>query len=168
MAKRLFALIFISLLAGHEVYADQKVDASVRPPTQIRKLESNEKISPDELYALLLKKEPLLLVDVRGKKSYREAHIPGAQLPLTKEFYDKQEMYELGITPDKPDPNAALMVSTRSIPKGKPFVAYCSRNCKASTYFLMQMKDLGFTDVRVMEEGIEGWREKGYPIASKK
>lgn len=160
MAKRLSALILAAAFIAAPVWA---VEITTSPST-IRQLTSDEKITADELNNKLKAKEKIIVFDVRGKKSYDAAHISGAKLPLGPEFYNQMELYKMGMIPAQPDHIAALKTSLDGIPKDQPLITYCSRNCKASTYALFDIKKLGFTNVRAMEEGIEVWQEKGYPV----
>ena len=45
-----------------------------------------------------------------------------------------------------------------------PIVTYCNTNCHASSALALQLKGLGFTNVKSMEEGIQSWEKKDYPV----
>ncbi len=124
----------------------------------------SEVITPEELRDLQLKGIDFILWDARNKESYQASHIQGATLPLPDAFYTKNELYAKSLSPDKPDPVVALEEEVRGIDRAKPIVTYCNRNCPASHTLLVQLKDLGFTNVRSMEAGIQVWEEKGYPV----
>ena len=52
----------------------------------------------------------------------------------------------------------------KSYPANQPVVTYCNSNCHASATLALRLKQLGFTNVRSMEEGIQAWQQKGYPV----
>lgn len=101
-------------------------------------------ITADELRQLQLSGKSFLLLDARSAKHYNGGHIEGA------------------ILPPKADQELADMLSR--YPKNTPIVAYCMENCQASAALVMKIKRLGFRDLRDMEEGIEVWEKKGYPV----
>jgi rhodanese-related sulfurtransferase len=91
----------------------------------------------------LLDQGGFTFLDVRTEKEYKKGHIPGAMnLPRGK--------LEFKIDKKIPDKNAAL-------------VLYCKtggRSCLA-TYTLVQM---GYKNVKNMDEGWEAWTKAGYPV----
>jgi rhodanese-related sulfurtransferase len=104
------------------------------------------------------------VLDARNKKNYDEAHIAGAELPLEPEFYTQMDLYKHGILPQEPDHIVSLKKKLSKFSKDQPIMTYCNSNYKASTYALFDIKKLGYTNVRAMEEGIEVWQAKGYPV----
>ncbi len=124
----------------------------------------SEAISPDEVRHLQLEKADFTLWDARDKGSFDASHIQGASLPLGDAFYKASELYAKGLSPEAPDASLALKDRTAALDKSKQIVTYCNRNCKASEILAMQLKKLGFTHVRWMEEGLQAWEEKGYPV----
>ncbi|GEM_PF-1360825 len=127
--------------------------------------EPSEAISSDELRHLQLEKVDLILWDARDKDSFDASHIQGASLPLDDAFYKASELYAKGFLPEAPDAPQALKERVAPLDRSKLIVTYCNRNCKASEMLAMQLKKLGFTQVRWMEEGLQAWEEKGYPVA---
>lgn len=121
-------------------------------------------ITAKELRDTQLKEAELVLWDARDKRSYDAAHITGAQLPLDPEFYRATELFAKGLRPEAPDSGAALKQAVKGMNKEKLVVTYCNRNCKASQILGMQLESLGFKNVRWMEEGLQSWEEKGYPV----
>ena len=124
----------------------------------------SEVITPEELRDLQLKAVDFILWDARNKGNYEESHIQGATLPLPDAFYNQTELFAKGLSPNRPDPVVALQEAVRDIGREKQIVTYCSRNCPASHTLLVQLKTLGFINVRSMEVGIQAWQEKGYPV----
>ncbi len=160
-------MIFVAaaLVVARPVIAEEakKVDAVTQ--ASWRELTLEEIISPEELRKLQLDSVDFLLFDARDKKTYDAAHIEGAVLPLKPEYYEEAERYRAKEITTPPDPDAALAEMLSGYPKDKKFVTYCNSGCKASAALLMRIKKLGFADVRAMEDGIQGWEAKGYPIA---
>lgn len=125
---------------------------------------SSETISCDELRRLQLEKADFILWDARDKRSFDSSHIQGAELPLGEDFYKASELYAKGLSPEPTDAPSALEKRTAPLDKLKQVVTYCNRNCHASEVLAMQLQKLGFTHVRWMEEGLQTWEEKGYPV----
>ncbi len=114
-------------------------------------------MTADELRQKQLKKKNFILLDARSERSYEESHIQGALLPLTPEYYKRHS----------PDPAAALKENMKQYSKDTPVVTYCSSGgCQASAVLALQIKRLGFRDVKAMEDGFQTWDKKGYPIQS--
>lgn len=121
-------------------------------------------ISPEELRQKQLSGQQFLLLDARSPKHYRKGHIEGAILPLPAEYYDQQELFKNGQTSRPPDTVSALAQTMSRYPKSTPIVAYSMVNCQASAALVMNLKRLGFVNLKDMEEGIEVWEQKGYSV----
>lgn len=124
----------------------------------------SEAISPEEVRRLQLDKADFILWDARDKRSFDISHIQGASLPLGDAFYKASELYAKGLSPEALDAPLALKERVASLDKSKPIVIYCNRNCKASEVLAIELKKLGFTRAQWMEEGLQAWEEKGYPV----
>jgi len=156
MAKRIFAIGLAGIffwLGGTAAFAGA---AEANP----------DLISIEELRQLQLQKTPLVVFDARGLYKYEESHIEGAVLPLSVEFYRQDSLFKNRIIADPPDRQKALSESMKKFSKETPVVTYCNRNCQASRVLQQDLRLLGFKDVRAMEDGAEGWSEKGYPTIS--
>lgn len=127
-----------------------------------------ELIQADTLKSLMDKKTKLVILDARSKKSYDEAHIQGALLPLTKDYYEKEELFRVGILPAAPDRDKDLAEAMKQYPKNSKIVTYCNDDCQASSVLLLQIKRLGFSDVHALDEGFQTWESKGYPVTREK
>lgn len=125
-----------------------------------------EMISVDELYALQQSDKKLLILDARGKSSYDGGHILGAELPLTREHYQQEELFRQGIVKKAPEHTKALQKGMKKYPKTTEIVTYCNNECHASAVLLLELKRMGFKNVRAMEEGFQTWQQKGYPTAA--
>jgi rhodanese-related sulfurtransferase len=101
---------------------------------------------PSDVHADLLKGiGGIVVVDTRRPESYAKGHIPGAiNLPYR------------GITID----------STATLDRSATYVCYCAGvGCNASTKGAVRLASLGFK-VKEMLDGIAGWKEEGYPVAT--
>jgi rhodanese-related sulfurtransferase len=127
-------------------------------------LNKNEIISLEDLRKRQLRRTSFLLLDARSQRSYDTGHIQGAKLPLTPEYYEHERLFREGAAQEPPQMDAYLAQRMAKYPKGFPIVTYCSTGCQAGAVLLFKLKRLGFTDVKVMEEGFQQWEEKGYPI----
>lgn len=130
----------------------------------MRALRPQEKIGADELERLQREGRPLLLLDARDDRVYRESRIPGAVLPLAAQYYEDVRLAKLGFETSRPDLTAALDEAMRQTPRETPIVVYCARRCQASTAMVVVLKFLGFENVRALEDGVDAWQEKGYPM----
>lgn len=132
----------------------------------VRELVPEEKITPEELRALQLKRAGILLFDARDDRAYDAEHIEGAVLPLPKEYYRQRELFMARVVSESPNLGFALTESMKNYPRDKVIVTYCNHDCKASAFLLLQLQALGFKNVRAMEAGIGAWKEKGYPVTA--
>ncbi len=171
ISGRIFFLFFIVILIGlSEGRAAADESHAVHAPASaiqlsLKDLRKDELISVDELRDLQIKQTDFVLFDARARRSYQAAHIEGAVLPLTPAYYTQDELFRNKIIASAPDRAKALAEATQNYPKDTPIVTYCNRNCNASTVLLLDLKRLGFTNVRAMEDGMQAWEEKNYPMA---
>lgn len=106
-------------------------------------------VSADELNAKLKRSERVLILDARSRISYEQGRIKGAVLVREKA---------------SDDVNAALKEKLNKYPKDIPIVTYCGDGCKTSAVMVMQIRRLGFANVKAMDDGFETWEHKGYPV----
>ena len=93
-----------------------------------------EGITPVEVHAMLERKQAFTLLDVRSDQEYEQVHLPeSVQIPL-----------------------GALRGRLRELPKDKPMVAFCKISLRGYEAALI-LKAAGFTDVKVMDGGVEMW-----------
>lgn len=130
-------------------------------------LGADETISVDELRQKQLRSEPFTLFDARGPKSYEDAHIEGAVLPMAADYYERDELFRKGTLPDAPNAEDALGEAMQKYSRETPVVTYCNSNCAASATLLFQLKKLGFQNVRAMTEGMQEWEKRGYPVVKR-
>ena len=159
------AIFFIFSCVEARAEVQIKVSNPSSKPTKVG-LFPEEVITLKELRNKQILHEPFILLDARGKKSYDEAHIEGALLPLSKDYYEQEELFRAGIIKALPNRDKDLARKMVQYPKNTPVVTYCNDHCQASVVLLLQMKNLGFANVRVLEEGIQSWQAAGYPVKS--
>jgi SulP family sulfate permease len=97
-----------------------------------------KEIRSDHLWERLHQKEPLLVIDVREPREYRNGHIPEAQLiPLPR-----------------------LLSNSDELPPDKPIVLVCQsgRRSTRAAQFLMSK---GCQNVQVLQGGMLEWRTQG-------
>lgn len=170
--KKIFLTIFIATL----FYSVETTNASDILNASSESLQINQRkglpwemvMTADELREKQLKNvSNFVLFDARDERSYEESHIQGAVLPLATGYYQQKKLYKKGISDRSPNPDMALKENMKKYAKNTPIVTYCSSGgCQASAVLALQIKRLGFTNVKAMEDGIERWDDKGYPMES--
>jgi rhodanese-related sulfurtransferase len=161
------ALVSALLTVQRDAWAsDGQVLPQQAKAQSVSVLSPEEAITPEELKGLMDTRADLIVFDARARRSYNAGHIQGAVLPLGDEFYRQHELFEQKIISTAPDRARALAEAVKEVPKDKPIVTYCNKDCSASVSLLLELKRLGFTRVQAMEAGFQAWEEKGYPTAS--
>jgi len=88
-----------------------------------------------------------LFVDARDSEAYKEGHVKGAVSLPVDYFYSTGQPF-LG-----------------KYPTATAMIVYCSgRECDDSHTLAGYLKDLGYTNVRIMIDGYPGWEKGGYPV----
>ena len=102
-------------------------------------------ITPEALHALLRSKQPVLLFDVR--------------LPLDLLAHSEIIPGAIRIAPEEVRENPLL------IPRDQDSVVYCTcPSEEASRAVLHRALALGFSRVKFLKGGLEGWKAKGFPV----
>ena len=164
--RKFFLVCFVCCFSMLTLGASGDPPTPQAVPEAIRELTKEEKITPEELRALQLKHADFVLFDARDSRVYDREHITGALLPLSRSYYQDRELFRARVISEPPNLDTALAESMKRYPKDFHIITYCNRDCKASSFFLLQLKKLGFTRVQAMEAGIGEWKEKGYPITT--
>lgn len=100
------------------------------------------RITPEDLMAMLAKKERVTLIDVRTPQEHSEAHIPGSVLmPLS------------------------TLEGVTELPGNGAIILYC-RSGKRSQTALDILSRKGFKDLRDLEGGINAWIKAGGEVIS--
>jgi rhodanese-related sulfurtransferase len=91
----------------------------------------------------LLPSRRVLIVDVNAPARWAAAHVPGARNLDPVQFNSSDLPAELD----------------------RPLVFYCSNfMCRKAPLAARRAKAMGYTDVRVMSAGIQGWLGDGLPV----
>jgi glyoxylase-like metal-dependent hydrolase (beta-lactamase superfamily II)/rhodanese-related sulfurtransferase len=103
-------------------------------------------MSQEEVLRRITSADPgITLLDVRERDSFQNSHIPAAILLPRGQL-------ELRVNDVLPDPTARIVV-------------YCQFG-KISILAAATLRDMGFTRAIALEQGMETWLEKGYPISA--
>lgn len=102
-------------------------------------------ISVEETHQLLQKKEPVVLLDIREKEEIALGYIKGATF-LRQSLLDEH-------------------VETMLPGKDAPIIVYCAGGIRSLAAAKL-MREKGYTNVFSMANGINGWKEAGYEVAS--
>jgi rhodanese-related sulfurtransferase len=127
-----------------------------------------ETITADELRDWQRAKVETILFDARTKTEFEAERIPGAKLPLSLKYYNDLTLFRAGILPKQPDLDAELAKEMKPYPKDARIVTFCNRNCKASLQLRHMLKKLGFERVYALEDGVDAWKDAGYPTEGEK
>ena len=103
------------------------------------------KITRDELKAMLDRGEAVTIVEALPEEYYRKAHLPGALL-LPHDQVDELAPTLL------PDTAAEIVVYCANLP------------CPNSEIAAQRLSELGYTNVREYAEGKQSWLDAGYPV----
>ena len=86
-----------------------------------------------------------VLVDVRGREAFAEAHVPGA-INIPHRTMTRERMAQFA--------------------EGKLFVVYCAGpHCNGANKAAIRLATLGYP-VKEMIGGVAGWRDEGFPFES--
>lgn len=81
-----------------------------------------------------------LFVDVRTSDEWREGHVPGA-IHIDRGFLE-------------------MSIESRAPDRGQPILCYCASGTR-SLFAVRTLESMGYTDVRSLRGGIEGWSRAG-------
>ena len=102
-------------------------------------------VSLDEVKAKLQEGEQFVLIDVREESEFAKDHIPGA-------VHIGKGTIERDIEEKVPDLNT-------------PIVLYCGGGFR-SALAADNLRKMGYRNVFSLDQGVRGWREKGFPLAA--
>lgn len=104
-----------------------------------------QRIAPEDLYARINAHEPLTIVDLRARVLVSKS---GFVLPGARVMHPAEAELDL-----------------RDTPRGQQLVFYCSCPNDASAVNLaVKLQKLGFTNVRPLTGGFDGWKSRNYPL----
>jgi rhodanese-related sulfurtransferase len=105
-------------------------------------------MSLQELNSYLeLRRNDLILLDVRERDAFEEGHVPGARLLPRGQL-------ELRVNQELTDPTKRILV-------------YCEFG-RISTLATATLRQMGFRGAVALDGGMKAWREAGYPLTSGK
>ncbi len=160
MRKKYLLLAMYFLLSG-SLWAAASAATELPAPTS-----SVDAASAEEVRQMQLKQTHFTLLDARNLNSYQIEHIEGAVLPMSSEYYAQQALFQSHVISSPPDTDEFLKRSMEKYPKGTKLITYCHKGCQVSEVLMLKLRALGFTDVKFMRDGIDAWKEKGYPVVS--
>jgi rhodanese-related sulfurtransferase len=103
-------------------------------------------VTPERVKFYLDNKEALVIVDLRTTKEFQERRLPGARSIPMKELEN----------------------NLKSIPRSGRVILYC--DCPQATLiqdaFQVLKDDHGYRNIAIMPEGIKGWLQRKFPVAS--
>ena len=102
-------------------------------------------VSAESVSKAMERGERMVLLDARPMSDWQRSHLPGA-LPMP--FYDGVEE----LVPHLPKDDT-------------PIIAYCACPHAASGRVVDKLKKAGFTNARILDEGVIVWAGRGYPLA---
>ena len=141
----------------------KEAKASLTKPTTPAVAEPGS-LTPEELRAEEARGKLFIIFDARVKNEYDTEHLVGAKLPRTEAYYRDAALYQQKVIAQSPDSKTALKEGTKDIPRDAAIITYCHAHCGLSKNLKLDLEGLGFTNVRWLVDGIDAWRDKGYPL----
>ncbi len=113
----------------------------------MRHAHSFKKITPEDLRARLQEGVPLLLLDTLPAERFAKVHLPGAGNACIYEITFIEQVHAI------------------CSESGTPIVVYgASSNSLDSRTAAEKLRMAGYSDVTVLEGGLERWKQVGYPL----
>lgn len=101
-------------------------------------------ISAEQLLKALKGNSRMIILDARSKAAWHQSHIPGS---ISVPYYQETDSI------------------VKYIPKDSTWiVAYCACPHAASTVVINKLRELGYHNTAVLDEGILVWVERRYPV----
>ena len=101
-------------------------------------------VTPERVKYYLDNKEPLVVIDLRSAKEFREKRLPGARsIPIND-----------------------LEKNLRQIPKAGRVILYCDcpQSMLVQDAFQVLKDDHGYRNIAIMPEGFKGWLQRKFPV----
>jgi rhodanese-related sulfurtransferase len=99
-------------------------------------------IAPERVKVLLDNREKIFFVDLRTTKEFQQKRLPGA----------------------RSIPVAELEKRFAEVPKVGRVILYCACRPGDDTYAYFLLRDNGYNNVSVIDDGFDGWLERKYPV----
>jgi rhodanese-related sulfurtransferase len=108
------------------------------------KLRQDRYVSAKQVYQALQDRARMVILDARSKVAWRQTHIAGS-VPVP--YYEEPDKFVKDL------PNDSTMI-----------VVYCACPHAASGKVVTTLKRHGFENTAIIDEGILGWLQLGYPV----
>lgn len=108
-----------------------------------QKAKNVKNLSCEEFYVKMNQQPEAVLIDVRLVADYQEKRIPGAVLAQKSEMLKKV---------------------TDSLEKSIPVLVYCYDGDRSKTACKILTRQLKFTDVYHLKNGMDQWEKMGFPV----
>lgn len=108
--------------------------------------------TPKEAKKFIEENPNALIVDVRDAWNIRETGIISGAIAVS-----------VGMLPARADQELENYRDPRLKDRSKPIITTCNVGALAS-FGAKTLKDMGFTDVYILEGGTKGWKEAGLPM----
>jgi rhodanese-related sulfurtransferase len=96
---------------------------------------------------MLMQASPVQFVDARAAHEFAVSRIPGA-------VHVSPDMFAAGA------PAAAL-----ALDRSLPIIVYCTGGqCESSLLVAIRLREMGYGQLSVYEDGMEGWTKAGQPV----
>ena len=119
-------------------------------------------IQPEELKALIDKKDPnLLIIDIREKLKYLAGHIPGAVQVWRPDIVDKNHPIPGMMAPKDQIENlmGSLGISTKNT-----IVLYSDGPDNTRLWWILAYYGFPINQMKILDGGIDVWKAKDYPM----
>ncbi len=107
-------------------------------------LRDGKYVAADDVKAALDAGQALIIADARATSDYLEQHITGS---ISIPFYNIER-------------------AIAALPRDRFIVAYCGCPHAASGRLVDALREAGFTQTAVLDEGFYVWRDRGYPLTA--
>jgi cbb3-type cytochrome c oxidase subunit III len=108
------------------------------------KLREDRYVSAKQVYQALQDSARMIILDARSKVAWRQTHVAGS-VPVP--YYEEPDAFVKNL------PNDSTMI-----------VVYCACPHAASGRVVSTLKRHGFKNTAIIDEGILGWSQQGYPV----
>ncbi|OGJ50121.1 hypothetical protein A2483_04570 [Candidatus Peregrinibacteria bacterium RIFOXYC2_FULL_33_13] len=105
---------------------------------------TKNQISGEELNKKIEEKSDIIILDVRFEEEYLNGHIPAAKL-LSMNLISKEKLFNL-------------------IPVEDELIIIYSYTDERSDKSTQKVKELGYTNIKILKGGYKSWTEKNLPI----
>lgn len=104
----------------------------------------------------------LVVLDARSAKAYHQSHLPGAlNFPESETYLDKAQNGRIA------SPHfIQKKVRSLGLDKEDEIVIYDEGDLMAAARLFWTLEVYGFVNIKVLNQGIEGWKSRNFPISN--